>query len=533
MADKSSTLKYFWNFLLGALGLLFLVNSLQTYESLKVLDLNASRSGSTKNILELAGNTYLAVQNAEVHLREYMLADNDDQLENYNEAVDEVKRLITELQAMGTELPLQRSRFEELLEIINSHDQALAEAIQRHKESKALMAQKGATETELSEQKSELEKQEVKSLSQTMAASRQSLTVLSELINTVEQEEFSHIQKIMDESAQRRKEISQAVLFANCLGIGFIIIIAMLTSRTSRQQAEYAKLLEGKVQERTQALELYAQELSRSNRELQSFAFVASHDLQEPLRKIRAFGDRLQDRYSDQLGDGKDYVERMQNAASRMSKLIEDLLAFSRVSTRRKPFEQVDLQSTVAEVLDDLQFKIEETNAQIKVDPLPTISADPMQMGQLFLNLIGNALKFIEPQRQPVIHITAAETRLHFAGQEPGEILTDATGNDVPAIEIAVQDNGIGFDEQFLDKVFNAFQRLHAREAYEGTGIGLAICRRIVERHGGTITANSIPGEGATFIVVLPLEQAAAAQLSNAELGLQSESNPAPGNNAI
>lgn len=507
-----------------ALGLLFLINSLQTYQSLKVLDTNASRSGTTTEILQLAGSTYFAIQNAELHLRDYMLRSTNQQLDAYIKAVNEVKIQITQLQALGTELPLQRSRFDKLLEMINSHDQALSDAIARHKETQVFEAKIGTTANELSFHATENDKQEAQVLSDIMSASRQSLTVLSDLINAIEKEELTHIQDILDESAQRRKQVSQAVLLANCLGMGLLLVIAMLTSRTSRQQAEYAKTLEDKVQERTQALELYAQELSNSNRELENFAFVASHDLQEPLRKIRTFGDRLKDGYSESLGDGKDYVERMQNAAMRMSKLIEDLLSFSRITTRRKPFEEVDLNDILAGVLDDLQFKIEETDAKITSDQLPTLIADPTQMSQLFLNLLANAMKFVAPDTRPVIEIRVKETELLISSGTVDEELS------LPAVEIIVQDNGIGFDEQFLSKIFSAFQRLHHRDEYEGTGIGLAICRRIVERHGGTITAQSQSGSGATFFVELPLKQADTNELSHAELGLHSSSDMSFGN---
>ena len=523
MTNRSRTLKYFWNFLICALGALFVVNSLQTYQSMKVLDLNASRSGNTNEIVQLAGNTYFAIQNAEFHLRDYMLDEAQPDLDKYDQAVDKVKLLINELQTLSTEFPIQRSRFKELLDIINSHDKALAAAVEQIKASRIIQNQPDTTVDELSLHKVEAEKKQAQSLSEIMTASHQSLEMLSELIYTIEKEEQRHIQAIMDESAQRRGEISQAMLIANCLGIGFIIIIAMLISRAARQQSDYADLLERKVRERTQELELYALELSRSNRELQSFAFVASHDLQEPLRKIQAFGDRLSDRYSDSLGGGKDYVVRMQSAASRMSKLIEDLLAFSRVSTRRKPFEQVDLNETLADVLDDLQFKIDKTGAKISSDPLPTLSADPMQMSQLLLNLVGNALKFVKPDTAPIIQITAKATSLPCLNGE---------GDGQPATEISIQDNGIGFDEAFMDKIFSAFQRLHHRDEYEGTGIGLAICRRIIERHGGSIAARSELGRGTTFTIILPLELKDVTLPPHSDIDLQSTSNSLPGSSS-
>jgi PAS domain S-box-containing protein len=236
-----------------------------------------------------------------------------------------------------------------------------------------------------------------------------------------------------------------------------------------------------------------ASELARSNAELEQFAFVASHDLQEPLRKIQAFGDRLKARCEGlQSPDVKDYLERMQGAAARMRTLINDLLAFSRVIRSSEPFVQVDLAQVTREVLGDLEVRIEKTGARIDVGDLPTLDADPMQMRQLLLNLITNALKFQMPGATPVIHIQA-------------RTLTALSGEAL--CEISVCDNGIGFDEKYVDKMFAVFQRLHGRGEYEGTGVGLAVCRRIVDRHHGNITAKSTPGQGATFTVTLPIHQ--------------------------
>ncbi|HEY7116195.1 MAG TPA: CHASE3 domain-containing protein, partial [Tepidisphaeraceae bacterium] len=245
--------------------------------------------------------------------------------------------------------------------------------------------------------------------------------------------------------------------------------------------------------------------LEQSNRELQDFASVASHDLQEPLRKIQAFGDRLRTRFAAPLGpDGQDYVDRMHAAASRMQTLINDLLAFSRITTGAQPFEKVDLGDVAAGVLSDLEARIEHSGGRVEVGPLPTIQADPLQMRQLLQNLIANALKFQRPNVPPIVQVTA-ETTAAAATTTPGE--DDARRRQGPACQIRIADNGIGFDEKYLDRIFNVFQRLHGRNEYEGTGIGLAVCRKITERHGGTITATSRPGEGSTFVVTLPVNQ--------------------------
>lgn len=243
-----------------------------------------------------------------------------------------------------------------------------------------------------------------------------------------------------------------------------------------------------------EALSHKASELARSNAELEQFAFVASHDLQEPLRKIQAFGDRLKMKCDGGLPEeAQDYLQRMQNASARMRNLIDDLLAFSRVIRRSEPFVPVALGEVVREVLSDLEVRIEKSRAQLEIGELPTLDADPMQMRQLFLNLFSNALKFQPQGGAPLVKVAS-------------RVFTVSSGKQM--CEFQVQDNGIGFDEKYVDRIFAVFQRLHGRSEYEGTGVGLAVCRRIVERHGGTIVARSKPGQGATFIVTLPLFQA-------------------------
>lgn len=244
----------------------------------------------------------------------------------------------------------------------------------------------------------------------------------------------------------------------------------------------------------------HSQELARSNAELQQFASVASHDLQEPLRKIQAFGNRLKASCGDVLNEqGRDSLERMQNAAGRMQTLIDDLLMLSRVTTKAQPFVTVDLNRVAKEVLSDLEVRLQQTGGRVEVSTLPTIDADPVQMQQLLQNLLSNGLKFHKHGNLPVVKLSS---QLFDAQHQP--TVDEAIA---ASCEIVVEDNGIGFEEKYLDRIFNVFQRLHSRSQYEGTGIGLAICRKIVERHRGRITARSIPGQGATFTIALPILQ--------------------------
>jgi len=233
-------------------------------------------------------------------------------------------------------------------------------------------------------------------------------------------------------------------------------------------------------------LEKRTDELKRSNKELEHFAFIASHDLQEPLRKVIAFGELLENDYQEVLqGDGLDYLNRMKTAAFRMKILIEGLLQYSRISTKLNPFEDINLDDMIQEILSDLEICIQENNAKFDIGKLPALNADKLQIRQLLQNFIGNSLKYRKIDQDPKIAIS-------------GSVLKDGS------VEIEVKDNGIGFDEKYTEKVFTLFQRLHARNEYEGTGIGLAICKRIVERHQGEIEAKSIEGVGSVFTVRLP-----------------------------
>jgi len=245
-------------------------------------------------------------------------------------------------------------------------------------------------------------------------------------------------------------------------------------------------------------------ELSSMNENLENFAYVASHDLNEPLRKIRTFGEMIElELNSDQINQKTvvSHIHRMQSAAERMQELIEDLLSYSRISRQFDISEKIDLQDVVETVLGDLEIAIKESNANIQIESLPnSILADAIQMRQLFQNLISNAIKFKKPEVDPVITI---KSELVKAETLPFDEL--AIDHSQMYWKITVADNGIGFDEKYTDKIFAVFQRLHGRSTYEGTGIGLSICKKICENHKGGITAESSEGNGATFIVFLPI----------------------------
>ncbi|MBI2944346.1 MAG: PAS domain-containing protein [Candidatus Wallbacteria bacterium] len=240
----------------------------------------------------------------------------------------------------------------------------------------------------------------------------------------------------------------------------------------------------------------FERRLQQSNKELEEFAFAASHDLQEPLRKILAFGELLCSEYGAALPEqARDYVLRMQGGAVRMQSLIRDLLDYSRITSRGETFIPVDLGDVAREVVDHLEMRIRESTGSVELGELPAVQADPTQMFQLLQNLVSNALKFRKPDVAPVVKVW-------------GRTLQSDQDSDRGQCELTVSDNGIGFEQRFADRIFGVFQRLHSRHAYEGTGIGLAICRKIVSRHGGSIQALSSPGEGTRFVVRLPAARA-------------------------
>lgn len=267
-----------------------------------------------------------------------------------------------------------------------------------------------------------------------------------------------------------------------------------LESRVAERTSQLKLTNEGlreeikKRQDAEQQLRHYSDELKRSNKELEEFAYVSSHDLQEPLRKIQAFGDLLVNEYAEELGDGNEYLTRIQSSASRMSKLIEDLLAFSRVTTKQSVSSKVDLNGILADTISDIDERIKREHGKVVVvSKLPVVCADETHMRQLFQNLISNALKFHAKDRDPVIKIEyTSDDEYH---------------------KISVIDNGIGIDEKYVQKIFAVFQRLHAKNAFEGTGIGLAVCKKIVQRYNGSIDVISKLNVGTTFTVNLPIEE--------------------------
>ena len=273
--------------------------------------------------------------------------------------------------------------------------------------------------------------------------------------------------------------------------IGAVLVFHDVTEKRRAEEAlqRSHEDLERKVSERTV-------ELEEKNRELQEFAYIASHDMQEPLRKIRVFGEMIEKELADRHTErSRDYLFRMIRAADRMQKLLTALLSYSRVSSKASSFEEVDLKSVAEDVIRDVTTASDGLEPKIEIGDLPKIDADPFQMSQLFQNLLSNAIRYHKDNIAPVIKIMA------------GKLSGKGGNRNNGYCELRVADNGIGFDMDYRDRIFQPFERLHDRNKYEGTGIGLAICRKIVERHGGQITVQSETGKGTTFIIILPMKQ--------------------------
>ncbi|MDQ3013227.1 MAG: CHASE3 domain-containing protein [Acidobacteriota bacterium] len=447
-----------WQILFAlAFALVVLIGlAISSYRSVAGMLQASKQVTHTRDVMDELDAVLSALKDAETAQRGFLLTDRDAFLEPYNQASPMVGQHILLLRQLVNDNPEQRRRLDQAEQLATA---------------KLELIRKGIEVRQSREDGQRVSIQTLEQGKQVMDDARRVIAEMKEVENkllTVRQQQAA--------AAARQTLLIIPLVSLLAVGVTAFAFIAIYRELTRRQRAE------------VQTLTLN-QELGRSNRELQDFAYVASHDLQEPLRKIQAFGDRLKSKYGPALNDeGRDYLDRMQNSARRMHTLINDLLEYSRVATKGQPFTPVDLNQVASDVLGDLEVRVQQSGGRVEMGELPVMDADPLQMRQLLQNLIGNALKFYRPEQPPVVRVTAE-------GTEDGLCL------------IAVADNGIGFEEKYLDRIFTPFQRLHGRSEYEGTGMGLAVCRRIAERHGGTITAQSTPGQGTTFLVTLPLKQ--------------------------
>jgi signal transduction histidine kinase len=300
----------------------------------------------------------------------------------------------------------------------------------------------------------------------------------------------------------RGRDRVPTLMFSFGLLASTLLTIAIIFMQMARRRSEGIErvnhLLEGEIKRREHAqqeLQQMAAELRRSNQELEDFAAIASHDLRAPLQKMKSFADLLDEDYKPCLDDdGRDVLQRLRRSVHRMQRLVDDLLELARVRAKGRPFTRVDLTVVAREVMSDLEAVLRATGGFIEIGELPVIDADPMQMHQLLQNLVGNGLKFQKPGEIPLVRIEGSVVDNPFTG--------------LPLCRLRISDNGIGFDSQYAERIFRPFERLHGQHEYEGSGIGLAVCAKIAERHGGTITAQGVLGQGASFLVSLPVRHA-------------------------
>jgi signal transduction histidine kinase len=469
-----------------------------TYFNLRRLE-EANRSiAHTYEVLNRLGDIMFYVSDAEGAMRGYAITGQKPFLAPYQEASATLPSMVDDLERLVSDNPGQRELARKLVDQV---DRRLA-LLRRNVEARDSQGFEGV-EPLIARGDGRRMTLEIRETLDALEAEEQRL-----LIARSEQAHSSFVAAVA-------MTIASAVLGMVLCGMGYGLVLRDIDARAKNEQAlslanaqleakvqartasiqEMNRSLQDEVEERRRAEETAraaATELQRSNRELEQFASVASHDLQEPLRKIQAFGDRLHAQFRSELADkGKDYLDRMLASAGRMRTLIDDLLSFSRVSSKAQPFVPCDLNTIAQEVVSDLEGRIEQKSGNVEVGPLPTIDADPLQMRQLLQNLIVNGLKFQRPDAPPRVTVVA-------------ELLPPIDGEGARC-KILIRDNGIGFEQTYASRIFELFQRLHGRNEYEGTGIGLAICRKIVERHGGTIEARSQPGDGAEFSVTLPV----------------------------
>ena len=487
MINKILSSLYSWILMVVLVIAVITANSFYVVDTLDELSALEAKLFSTNRIISAVNKLHVVLLRAESGQRGYLLTGDEAYLMEYTETLDTFSSVAEEVEvsAFASDTPEQNDRISELLILTKQKINSMVEIV-------------------------ELARSDQRAQAIDLLRSDRGLRLYNEFERVFEEVDSSerdiqgtHLASLM----KLRRDSVNTLIISSATTLLLIITIFLLLKVNARENEKHQSDLEGineeleaKIAARTQELSVYSDELARSNRELEDFAFVASHDLQEPLRKIRAFGNRIESGYGDVIDErGKDFLARMLNAAERMSMLISDLLSFSRVSTRGKDFADVELNTIFSGVLSDLEIAIEEKSAQVNVADMPSIRGDKSQLEQLFLNLISNALKFQPPDVAPVINITCND----LTNDEQSTLLNS---DEYQWIKITVTDNGIGFEQSFAEKIFAPFQRLHGRSEYKGTGIGLAVCRRIVERHNGTIAATSEPGKGAKFDIILPLD---------------------------
>lgn len=453
--------------------LLILLTGILSVYSVRNLNSNVHWTLHTKDVLQLSDELYASILETESNLRGYSLSNDARFISEYSNGKRGSMKILDSLQRLITEIKSQKINFQNLRRDIE----------EKFRLSDSILAIVRVNETRRNTQ-----------IALIVIRGKEITQKIKDAISQINEEENSFLAKTNTGLHRNLNILPAILLFTTLIGVGAgaLSLYSLYQYNKNKDEAEI------RIADYQQQLKDQIQLLYESNKELEQFAYVASHDLQEPLRKITSFSDLLMEQYKSNLdGDGALYLERIHHSASRMRLLINDLLNYSRVS-RLLPIEKIDLNAIIVAVQEDLEIPIKEKNATIEVSPLPVLTGNNSEFRQLFQNLISNSLKFSIQGISPHISI--------FAEDASAEDLKHLPGHDISKqyLSIKLTDNGIGFSQEYADKIFIIFQRLHGRDEYEGTGIGLAICKKIAEKYGGTIFARSAPGKGTTFVILLP-----------------------------
>ena len=448
--------------------ILVMLNALFYWSFLKQKE-TSDRVNRSRKILQELETVLSSAKDAETGQRGYLLTGRESYLEPYNIAVKTIDQQIKQLKTLTVANPDQQQQIKSLEPLLTQKLAELKQTIDLRKN----QGFKAAASVVLTNRGEQLMDQ------------------MRKLIQQMKEDENQQLQNWLTEKEENAQREQWTFLGGIVLTLFAFYLVYQAVQReiTERRQAEASikqlnEELEVRVQKRTAELKEANTNLLYSNQELEQFAYVASHDLQEPLRAVNSYAQLIARKYQGNLDAKADkYLGYIMEGATRMQQLINDLLSFSRVGTQRKPLVPTACEVVLTQVLDNLKVAITESHAVVTHDPLPTVIGDATQLIQLFQNLIGNAIKF-HGQEPPLVHITALEQENEWAFE--------------------VRDNGIGIEPEYFERIFTIFQRLHSRSEYPGTGIGLAVCKKIVERHGGRIWVESTPGVGTTFHFTIP-----------------------------
>lgn len=430
----------------------------------------------TQDILQRTSELYASILERETNIRGFVITGEDAFLTNYRQSLIDAQMLLDKLKDLTDENPTQQQNLEVLEDLIKQRVTVFEATIAYHQEH-------GNLEGFLSSGK----------VNNALSGYR----TIKQLVTAINDEEN---RLFVERNRSLLNNINALPFIVGLISL-FSISVGFVTLSSIFHYNKVQKIASKRIKNYQEQLQEHLYLLDDSNKELEQFAYVASHDLQEPLRKITAFSDLLVEQYSDTLeGDGELYLSRITVAANRMRRLITDLLEYSRAGRITSEEEkEIDLQNVIEMVLDDLEIAILEKKAKVEVGTFPKVMGKETEFRQVFQNLISNALKFSDPKKIPEIKINCQE-----APREEIKRITQLEP-DLSYYKITVEDNGIGFDEEYSEKIFAIFQRLHGKEAFEGTGIGLSISKKIIEKSDGTIQAKSKPGVGSVFTIYLPV----------------------------